>query len=72
MRILLACSSGGHLAQLYRLRAWWQQHERSWVTFADPQTESLLEGETVVPAFPMPSGTCAWPSGSSASSDLTW
>jgi len=51
MRILLACSSGGHLAQLYRLRAWWQQHERSWVTFADPQTESLLEGETVVPAY---------------------
>jgi beta-1,4-N-acetylglucosaminyltransferase len=51
MRILLVCSSGGHLAQLYQLRAWWQQHERSWVTFADPQTESLLAGETVVPAY---------------------
>jgi len=51
MKILLVCSSGGHLAQLYQLRAWWQQHERSWVTFADPQAESLLEGEIVAPAY---------------------
>jgi UDP-N-acetylglucosamine:LPS N-acetylglucosamine transferase len=51
VKILLVCSSGGHLAQLYRLRPWWQQHERSWVTFAGPQADSLLTGETVVPAF---------------------
>ena len=34
MKVLLVCSSGGHLAQLYRLRPWWEQHERTWVTFA--------------------------------------
>jgi UDP-N-acetylglucosamine:LPS N-acetylglucosamine transferase len=51
MKVLLVCSSGGHLAQLYQLRPWWQQQERAWVTFADPQAESLLDGETVFPAF---------------------
>jgi len=51
MKILLVCSSGGHLAQLYRLRPWWEAHERVWVTFDDPQARSLLHGEHVVPAF---------------------
>jgi beta-1,4-N-acetylglucosaminyltransferase len=51
MKVLLVCSAGGHLAQLYRLRPWWQRHERAWVTFAGPQAESLLAGETVIPAF---------------------
>ena len=51
MKVLLVCSSGGHLAQLYRLRPWWQRHERAWVTFAGPQADSLLAGETVVPAY---------------------
>jgi UDP-N-acetylglucosamine:LPS N-acetylglucosamine transferase len=51
MKVLLVCSSGGHLAQLYRLRAWWEQHDRTWVTFADPQAESLLKGEIVIPAY---------------------
>jgi beta-1,4-N-acetylglucosaminyltransferase len=51
MKVLMVCSSGGHLAQLYRLRPWWQRHERAWVTFAGPQTDSLLEGETVITAY---------------------
>ncbi|HUZ55965.1 MAG TPA: PssD/Cps14F family polysaccharide biosynthesis glycosyltransferase [Streptosporangiaceae bacterium] len=51
MKAILVCSSGGHLAQLYRLRPWWDQHDRVWVTFADAQAESLLTGERVVPAF---------------------
>jgi UDP-N-acetylglucosamine:LPS N-acetylglucosamine transferase len=51
MKILLVCSSGGHLAQLYRLRPWWSQHDRAWVTFADAQAESLLAGERVTPAY---------------------
>jgi beta-1,4-N-acetylglucosaminyltransferase len=51
MKALLVCSSGGHLTQLYRLRPWWTRHERTWVTFAHPQTESLLAGERVIPAF---------------------
>jgi beta-1,4-N-acetylglucosaminyltransferase len=51
MKILLVCSSGGHLAQLYRLRPWWEAHERAWVTFDDPQSRSLLQGEHVTSAF---------------------
>jgi beta-1,4-N-acetylglucosaminyltransferase len=51
MKVMLVCSAGGHLAQLYQLRPWWQQHERTWVTFAGAQAESLLRGEAVVSAF---------------------
>lgn len=51
MKALLVCSSGGHLGQLYRLRPWWDRHERVWVTFGHPQTESLLRGERVILAF---------------------
>jgi len=51
MKVLFVCSSGGHLAQLYRLRPWWEAHERVWVTFDDPQSRSLLRGERVVSAF---------------------
>lgn len=51
MKVMLVCSSGGHLAQLYQLRPWWRQHDRTWVTFADAQAQSLLKGETLVPAF---------------------
>ncbi len=51
MRVMLVCSSGGHLTQLYKLRPWWQRHDRTWVTFADAHAESLLAGEQVTPAF---------------------
>jgi beta-1,4-N-acetylglucosaminyltransferase len=51
MKALLVSSSGGHLAQLYLLRPWWERHERTWVTFGDPQAQSLLRGERVIPAF---------------------
>lgn len=51
MKVMLVCSSGGHLTQLYQLRPWWQRHERTWVTFADAHAESLLAGELVTPAF---------------------
>lgn len=50
MKVMLVCSSGGHLAQLYQLRPWWQQHDRSWVTFPGAHADSLLAGETVVSA----------------------
>jgi UDP-N-acetylglucosamine:LPS N-acetylglucosamine transferase len=45
MKIMLVCSAGGHLTQLYRLQPWWQRHERTWVTFSGPQSESLLADE---------------------------
>ena len=51
MRILFVCSSGGHLAQLYQLRPWWDRHERTWVTFDHPHAESLLQGERLITAF---------------------
>jgi len=47
VKVLFVCSSGGHLAQLYRLRSWWDRHEREWVTFDTPDAVALLEGERV-------------------------
>ena len=48
MKIALVCSSGGHLAQLHRLRPWWSRHERVWVTFDTPDALALLADEPVV------------------------
>jgi hypothetical protein len=45
--LLLVCSTGGHLAQLYRLRDWWARHDRLWVTFDKPDAVSLLDDERV-------------------------
>ncbi|MGK7913442.1 MAG: PssD/Cps14F family polysaccharide biosynthesis glycosyltransferase [Synechococcus sp.] len=35
MNLLLACTSGGHFSTMYRLKAFWEQHERVWVS--DPR-----------------------------------
>lgn len=45
---MMVCSSGGHLAQLHRLRDWWSAHQRIWVTFDTLDAVSLLEGERTV------------------------
>jgi UDP-N-acetylglucosamine:LPS N-acetylglucosamine transferase len=47
LRLLLVCSSGGHLAQLHCLDAWWSRHDRAWVTFDKPDARSLLSDERV-------------------------
>jgi UDP-N-acetylglucosamine:LPS N-acetylglucosamine transferase len=47
MRVLLVCSSGGHLIQLHNLRPWWERHDRMWVTFSKLDSRSLLAGERV-------------------------
>jgi beta-1,4-N-acetylglucosaminyltransferase len=47
VKLLLVCSSGGHLLLLHQLRPWWEQHERSWVTFHKTDAESLLAGERI-------------------------
>jgi UDP-N-acetylglucosamine:LPS N-acetylglucosamine transferase len=47
LRLMLVCSSGGHLAQLYNLSPWWTKHERTWVTFMGADSLSLLAGERV-------------------------
>lgn len=47
-RVLLVGSSGGHLAQLWSLRPWWQHWQRTWVTFDTRDAVSLLEAEDAV------------------------
>jgi beta-1,4-N-acetylglucosaminyltransferase len=51
VKVLLVCSSGGHLTQLYRLKPWWFEHERMWVTFEKADARSLLADEKVTWAF---------------------
>lgn len=50
-RLLLVCSSGGHLLQLHELRAAWETFPRTWVTFDKSDARSLLRDERVVHAF---------------------
>ncbi|WBU38834.1 UDP-N-acetylglucosamine--LPS N-acetylglucosamine transferase [Homoserinibacter sp. YIM 151385] len=48
MRVLIVCSSGGHLTQALALRPWWGAHERRWVTFPVEDARSRLAEEDVV------------------------
>ena len=50
-RLLLVCSSGGHLMQLHELRAAWEPFSRSWVTFDKSDARSLLRDERVIHAY---------------------
>ncbi len=50
MRVLIVCSSGGHLTQALALKSWWGHHERSWVTLPTEDARSRLSDETVVEA----------------------
>lgn len=47
MKILIACSSGGHLTQALALRQWWGEHERVWATFPVEDARSRLSDERV-------------------------
>jgi UDP-N-acetylglucosamine:LPS N-acetylglucosamine transferase len=52
-RVLLVCSSGGHLAQLLSLQPWLLRNRPRWVTFPTEDALSLLAGQDVVAAhFP--------------------
>jgi beta-1,4-N-acetylglucosaminyltransferase len=51
MRVLLVCSSGGHLIQLHNLKRWWERHDRMWVTFEKLDSTSLLANERVAWAY---------------------
>lgn len=45
-KLLLVCSSGGHLLQLYSLlEPLWREYDRAWVTFDKSDARSLLAGE---------------------------
>lgn len=48
MKILIACSSGGHLALALALKPWWGQHDRLWVTGPTPDARSKLKGEHAI------------------------
>ena len=45
MKVLLVCSSGGHLTHLWKLKPFWEKHDRYWVTFAKQDAKSLLKNE---------------------------
>lgn len=47
IKICLACSSGGHLTQLYQLKPYWQKKEHFWVTFNKEDANSLLKNEKI-------------------------
>jgi UDP-N-acetylglucosamine:LPS N-acetylglucosamine transferase len=47
VKILIACSSGGHLTQALALREWWGQHDRCWATFPVEDARSRLADERV-------------------------
>ena len=53
MKILIACSSGGHLAQALALKEWWGGHDRLWVTGPTPDAKMKLKGERAI--------ACHWP-----------
>lgn len=50
-RLLLICSSGGHLAQLLTLRPYFSGRSHGWITFDTPHARSLLDGEDTVWAY---------------------
>lgn len=45
MKIGLVGSSGGHLTQLLAISAWWEHHDRFWVTFEKADAVSRLQNE---------------------------
>ncbi|MGA8890111.1 MAG: hypothetical protein WB493_00990 [Anaeromyxobacteraceae bacterium] len=48
MRLLLVCSSGGHLFEMFCLREFWKDKERAWVSFPTSDAKHLLAGEAEV------------------------
>ncbi|MFV0252965.1 MAG: PssD/Cps14F family polysaccharide biosynthesis glycosyltransferase [Beutenbergiaceae bacterium] len=45
MKVLIACSSGGHLTQALALKDWWAGHDRVWATFPVEDARSRLAQE---------------------------
>lgn len=44
MKVLIVCSSGGHLTQAMALREWWQAHQTHWVTLPTDDARTKLAG----------------------------
>ena len=47
-RVLLVCSSGGHLQQMLALRGAWEDCGRTWVCLRTAESRPLLSGEHVI------------------------
>ncbi len=47
-KILLVCSSGGHLFELFLLKDYWAERDRRWVSFPVSDAKYLLKDEDVV------------------------
>lgn len=47
VKIALVGSSGGHLRHLLRLKPWYEEYERFFVTFPKPDAKAALAGEAV-------------------------
>lgn len=45
MKVIIACSSGGHLTQALALSPWWRDHDQVWATFPLEDARSRLRGE---------------------------
>lgn len=45
MKICFITSSGGHLTHLVKLKEWWKDKERFWVTFDKEDSRSILKDE---------------------------
>lgn len=50
-KLLLVCSSGGHLFQLFSLKDFWKDYERIWVSFSTTDAQYLLKDETKIWAY---------------------
>ena len=50
--VLLVCTPGGHLQELFALRDAWSHFSRAWVTFDASDARSLLRDERVFFAYP--------------------
>lgn len=51
MRIGLITSRGGHLFELYQLKAWWGKYDRFWITDRGEDSTYLLTKERVYYGF---------------------
>ena len=49
IKVGLVGSSGGHLTHLYKLKPFWENKERFWVTFDKEDAKSLLAEEKMYP-----------------------
>ncbi|NET62920.1 MAG: UDP-N-acetylglucosamine--LPS N-acetylglucosamine transferase [Moorea sp. SIO1G6] len=47
MKLMLVCTSGGHFSTMKRLKSFWEQHERIWITDLKQDTKELKGKEQV-------------------------